>query len=106
MYSFGVVLLEILSGSGAIRKHSNGAMRDLALWAVPFLSNKMDLQHLIDKRLKNNAPMKEACELAELILSCLCSCHKQRPTMAQVVATLERLEKKSGLHNQRSHGRT
>lgn len=49
--------------------------------------------------------MKEACELAEIILSCLCCSPKQRPTMSEVVANLEQLELELGLHNQRSYGR-
>lgn len=83
-----MVLLEILSGSGTVRQHSDGAMGNLAQWAEPFLSNKVELHRVTDKKHRSNVPMKEACELAEIILSCLSCSRKQRPTMAEVVPNL------------------
>ncbi|KAK7362213.1 hypothetical protein VNO77_04319 [Canavalia gladiata] len=99
VYSFGVVLLEILSGYDAVRKHSEGVMGDLAQWAKPFLRNKVELPHVIDMTLGNNVPIKEVSQFAEIILSCLCCCHKKRPTMAEIVVSLEQLEKNLGLLN-------
>lgn len=105
VYSFGVVLLEILSGSGAVRKHSDGVVGNLARWAEPFLSNKLELHRVIDKRLGQNFPMEGAYELAQLILNCLCLNPKHRPTMAEVVGALEQIELNLGLHHKRLYSR-
>ncbi|KAI7993828.1 putative serine/threonine-protein kinase PBL3 [Camellia lanceoleosa] len=95
VYSFGVVLLEILSGLSAVKIHSHGVARDLAKWARPYLSNKQEvINRVIDKRLGNDFQMEEAYEFAEIILPCLASSPKSRPTMTEVVHALEQLEKK------------
>ncbi|ONI30737.1 hypothetical protein PRUPE_1G270600 [Prunus persica] len=92
VYSFGVVLLEILSGSCAVKKYSDGMAGDLTKWAEPYLSNRQKLHHVIDQRLGNNFPVEEAHKFAELILRCLDSDPKSRPTMAEVVGDLEQLQ--------------
>ncbi|PQM33835.1 putative serine/threonine-protein kinase NAK [Prunus yedoensis var. nudiflora] len=92
VYSFGVVLLEILSGSCAVKKYSDGMAGDLTKWAEPYLSNRRKLHHVIDQRLGNNFPVEEAHKFAELILRCLDSDPKSRPTMAEVVSDLEKLQ--------------
>ncbi|XP_028762103.1 probable serine/threonine-protein kinase PBL11 [Neltuma alba] len=105
VYSFGVFLLEILSGSGAVRKHSDGEVGNLAQWAEPFLSNKLELHRVIDKRLGHNFPMERTYELAQLILHCLCLNPEHRPTMAEVVAALEQIELNLGFHHKRTYSR-
>lgn len=92
MYSFGVVLLEILSGCCAVKKYSDGMAGDLTQWAGPYLCNKRQLHHVIDQRLGRNFPKKEAQKFAELILRCLGSDPKSRPSMTEVVAELKDLE--------------
>ncbi|KAF8021501.1 hypothetical protein BT93_G1824 [Corymbia citriodora subsp. variegata] len=83
VYSFGVVLLEIFKGSRAIRKHTNGAAGNLAQWAEPYLTDKVKLRHVMDRKLKTNFPAQEAHQFAEIILSCLQLDPKSRPTMAE-----------------------
>ncbi|KAF5443285.1 hypothetical protein F2P56_035854 [Juglans regia] len=97
IYSFGVVLLEIFSGCGAIENHSDGMVGDLVEWAKPYLSNK---QCIIDKRLGNNFPREGAQKFVKIILRCLNSDPKGRPTMSEVVADLERLVQYTGSCNQ------
>jgi serine/threonine protein kinase len=92
IYSFGVMLLEIFSGYGAIRKHSDGAEGNLVQWAEPYLSNKLDMHSVIDKRLEKNFPREGVQEFAKIILRCLSSDPKERPTMSEVVADLQRLQ--------------
>ncbi|XP_042983322.1 probable serine/threonine-protein kinase PBL2 [Carya illinoinensis] len=97
IYSFGVVLLEIISGYGAIENHSDGTVGDLVEWAKPYLRNK---QCIIDKRLGNNFPREGAQKYAKIILRCLNFDPKGRPTMSEVVADLERLVQNAGSCNQ------
>ncbi|KAM5567150.1 putative serine/threonine-protein kinase PBL18 [Rosa sericea] len=92
VYSFGVVLLEILTGCCAVKKYSDGMAGDLIQWAGPYLCNKQQLHQVIDQRLGRNFPKKEAQKFAELILQCLASNPKSRPTMTEVVAELKDLQ--------------
>ncbi|KAK3223093.1 hypothetical protein Dsin_010118 [Dipteronia sinensis] len=87
VYSFGVVLLEILSGIHAVK--SVGAA---GMWAKPYLGNKLELHHLIDKKLRKSIRMDEAHEYAEIVLKCLSLNPKSRPTMTEIVADLEQLQ--------------
>jgi serine/threonine protein kinase len=92
IYSFGVVLLEIFSGYCAIKKYSDGMEGNLVQWAEPYLSNKLDMHGVIDKRLEKNFPREGVQEFADIILRCLSSNPKERPTMSKVVADLQRLQ--------------
>lgn len=95
IYSFGVVLLEIFSGSAAVKKYTDGAAGNLAQWAKPYLSNKMELRRVIDKKLRKKYRMEEARSFAEITLQCLNSNPKSRPTMTEVAAALGQLEQKN-----------
>ncbi|KAM1517931.1 hypothetical protein ACFX1X_021314 [Malus domestica] len=103
VYSFGVVLLEIFSGSCAVKKYSDGMTGDLTKWAEPYLRNRLQLHRVIDQRLGNNFPVEEAHKFAELILRCLDSNPKSRPTMTEVVADLEELHENTGSNRISGH---
>ncbi|GMY26049.1 probable serine/threonine-protein kinase PBL18 [Fagus crenata] len=93
IYSFGVVLLEIFSGYSAVKKYPDVMEGNLVQWAKPYLSNKLHIHTVIDKRLGESFPREEAQEFAETILRCLSSNPEDRPTISEVVADLERLGK-------------
>ncbi|CAN6549123.1 unnamed protein product [Malus baccata var. baccata] len=103
VYSFGVVLLEIFSGSCAVKRYSDGMTGDLTKWAEPYLRNRLQLHRVIDQRLGNNFPVEEAHKFAELILRCLDSNPKSRPTMTEVVADLEELHENTGSNRISGH---
>ncbi|KAM7269174.1 hypothetical protein ACFE04_024671 [Oxalis oulophora] len=92
IYSFGVVLLEIFCGSGAVMKHSDGCPGYLAKWARPDLSNRLRLRRVIDKKLRGSVNIEEAYEFAQVINRCLSDNPNHRPTMSDVVADLEQLQ--------------
>ncbi|KAK2636257.1 hypothetical protein Ddye_031049 [Dipteronia dyeriana] len=73
------------------------------MWAKPYLSNKLELRHLIDKKLRKSIRMEEAQEFAEIVLKCLSLNPQSRPTMTEIVADLEQLQLNmcSGNHNSR-----
>ncbi|OMO93185.1 hypothetical protein CCACVL1_06592, partial [Corchorus capsularis] len=104
VFSFGVVLLEILSGYVAVKKKSDGTATDLPLWAKPHLSNETEIHNIIDKKIARNMEMEEAHKFASIIRKCLSLEPKDRPTIAEVLAELEQLQQNMLLSNLNSLG--
>lgn len=95
VYSFGVVLLEILSGLRPVKRYPNGRLIQLSRWAIPYLSDrKQVLDCVIDKRiiLNKQVDMEEAYEFSKIILQCLTQDPRKRPTMTQVLHSLQQIE--------------
>ncbi|KAK6931201.1 Protein kinase domain [Dillenia turbinata] len=101
VYGFGVVLLQLFSGSPVIKKYSDGIAGDLAQWAKPYLCSRVEIQHVIDKKLATEYPVEDAYEFASIIGQCLDLNPRSRPTMREVVSALEKLDQhiNSSSHN-------
>lgn len=91
MYSFGVVLLELLSGRRAIDKNQPVGEHNLVDWARPYLTNKRRLLRVMDPRLQGQYSLTRALKIALVALDCISIDSKVRPTMNDVVKTLEEL---------------
>lgn len=89
VYSFGVVMLEIITGLRASEYSQNGVKQNLIEWAKPFLTSIKRLQVIMDPRLNQDYPSKGASKTAALILSCLESEPRKRPSMEEVVLNLQ-----------------
>ncbi|KAF8038356.1 hypothetical protein BT93_B1017 [Corymbia citriodora subsp. variegata] len=89
VYSFGVVLLEMLTSVRAMDRNRCYGQQNLVEWARPSLHDKRKLRKIMDWRLEGRYPLKAATQVAELILKCLEGDPKARPSMAEVLATLE-----------------
>lgn len=92
MFSFGVVLLEILSGRRVVDKNRPQGQHNLVEWAKPYLANKRKLLRVLDNRLKGQYELDEAFKVATLSLRCLSIEAKLRPDMDEVVTHLEQLQ--------------
>ncbi|KAI0489037.1 hypothetical protein KFK09_028878 [Dendrobium nobile] len=96
VYGFGVVLLEILSGLRALDSTRPSEQLNLVDWAKPFLSDRRKLSRLMDQQLEGQYPAKAALQAAQLTLRCLVGDPKSRPSMMEVVETLEQIEARKG----------
>ncbi|EXC31537.1 putative serine/threonine-protein kinase Cx32 [Morus notabilis] len=92
VYGFGVVLVEILTGLRALDTNRPSGKHNLVDWIKPYLSDKRKLKNIMDSRLEGKYPSKAASHIAHLALKCIESEHKHRPSMKEVVDTLERIE--------------
>uniref|UniRef100_A0A6N2MK07 non-specific serine/threonine protein kinase n=1 Tax=Salix viminalis TaxID=40686 RepID=A0A6N2MK07_SALVM len=92
VYSFGVVLLEMLSGRRAIDKNRPSGEHNLVEWAKPYLASKRKIFRILDNRLEGQYSMDVAYKAATLALRCLTTETKFRPTMDDVVTSLEQLQ--------------
>ncbi|KAL0393811.1 UNVERIFIED_CONTAM: putative serine/threonine-protein kinase PBL15 [Sesamum latifolium] len=92
IYSFGVVLLELLTGRRAMEKLRPKSDQNLVDWARPYLSSSRRLRCIMDPRLAGQYSVKGAKEMGLLALQCVSLNPKARPKMPAIIETLESLQ--------------
>ncbi|KAJ9189430.1 hypothetical protein P3X46_000726 [Hevea brasiliensis] len=92
VYGFGVVLVEILTALRALDTNRPSGRHNLVDWIKPYLYDKRKLKSIMDSRLEGKYPSKAAFRIAQLAVNCIESEPKHRPSMKEVVETLERIE--------------
>jgi len=92
VYGFGVVLLEMLIGRGALEKSRPSRERNLVEWARPLLNHNKKLLKILDPKLEGQYSSKTALKVAHLAYQCLSQNPKGRPLMSQVVEILENFQ--------------
>ncbi|CAN1329280.1 Probable serine/threonine-protein kinase PBL9 [Linum perenne] len=88
VYSYGVVLLEMLSGRRAIDKNRPSGEHNLVEWAKPYLANKRKMLRIVDNRLEGQYTLEAAFKVGVLAHRCISVEAKLRPSMDEVVAML------------------
>ncbi|KAF3325603.1 Protein kinase APK1B [Carex littledalei] len=89
VYGFGVLLIEILIGRRALDKARPEREQNLVDWGRPLLIRPSRLVKVIDPRLEAQFSTTCAEMVGKLTYDCLNQNPKARPTMAQVVQTLQ-----------------
>jgi serine/threonine protein kinase len=92
VYSYGVVLLELLTGRKSLDKSRPPREQNLTDWALPLLKEKKKLMNIIDPRLEGEYPVKGVHKAAMLAYHCLNRNPKARPLMRDIVDCLEPLQ--------------
>ncbi|KAM6559374.1 hypothetical protein CsatA_028613 [Cannabis sativa] len=91
VYGYGVVLLELLTGKRSIDRNRPNREQNLVDWARPFLKDPRKLYKIMDPKLEGQFSAKGAQRACALAYKCLSRRPNFRPTMTDVVATLEPL---------------
>nr|GLL23385.1 putative receptor-like protein kinase At1g72540 [Ipomoea trifida] len=89
VYSYGVVLLELITGKRAVDKKRPSREQNLVEWAKPYLKDPHILDRILDPRLEGQYSTEGAKRVAALAYQCLSHHAKCRPTMSHVVKRLE-----------------
>ncbi|KAL8153482.1 hypothetical protein V2J09_011242 [Rumex salicifolius] len=89
VYSFGVVLLELLTGQRCVDPSRPRKEQYLVQWARPLLRDTRKLSLLMDPRLEGQYSVDGAKIAAMVAYHCLSHYAKSRPTMSDVVRSLE-----------------
>ncbi|CAI7894352.1 unnamed protein product [Closterium sp. NIES-53] len=92
VYSYGVVLLEMITGRRSMDKSFPPEEHSLVDWARPFLSDRRKVFRLLDSRLDGMYSVKGAQHAMALAQSCLNRDPKARPIMSDAVKILEALQ--------------
>ncbi|KAH7287098.1 hypothetical protein KP509_32G038200 [Ceratopteris richardii] len=92
VFSFGVVLLELLSGRKPVDKSVPLGQESLVIWALPLLRNcSRVINELVDPALKHDLPVDDVQKMAYLAWLCLQIDPESRPSMTFVVQVLASL---------------
>jgi serine/threonine protein kinase len=89
VWSFGVVLLELITGRKNLDVSSSNEERNIIKWSSPFLTDDSRLSLIMDSRIKGRFPTKAARIVADIILKCLNKDPSERPTMRDVAVALD-----------------
>lgn len=89
VFSFGVVLLELISGRQPINRSCKRGEESLVIWATPLLHDSRRLVlELVDPLLKGDFPEEEMQIMGHLARECLQLDPDSRPSMSEVAQIL------------------
>ncbi|CAM0909041.1 unnamed protein product [Alopecurus aequalis] len=87
VYSFGILLVELVSGRKPIERLPSGAKRTITEWAEPLIARGR-LGDLVDPRLRGNYDAAELARMLEAAALCVQGEPERRPDMRAVVRIL------------------
>lgn len=91
VWSFGVVLYELITGRRSMDRNRPKNEQKLLEWVKSYISDSKKFYTIIDPRLEGEYSLKSAQKLASLASSCLVRHPKSRPKMSEVVETLKQI---------------
>ncbi|KAL0453551.1 UNVERIFIED_CONTAM: PTI1-like tyrosine-protein kinase [Sesamum latifolium] len=88
VYSFGILLLELVTGRKPIEKLPGGVKRTITEWAEPHISRGR-FKDLVDPKLRGNFDESQLIRTINVAALCVQNEPDKRPTMREVVALLK-----------------
>ncbi|WCJ23057.1 Protein kinase superfamily protein [Euphorbia peplus] len=91
VWSYGVVVYEILTGRRSLERNLPRPEQKLLEWVKHFPPDSKKFRSIIDPRLEDNYSLNMARKIAKLADKCLLKSAKCRPKMSEVVEELKRI---------------
>ncbi|XP_065849372.1 uncharacterized protein [Euphorbia lathyris] len=89
VYSYGVVLLELLTGRKPVDMSQPPGQENLVAWARPLLTSKEGLEAITDPSLGPDVPFDSVAKVAAIASMCVQPEVSHRPFMGEVVQALK-----------------
>ncbi|GFP78968.1 serine/threonine-protein kinase cdl1 [Phtheirospermum japonicum] len=107
IYSFGVVLLELITGRKAMDFARKPGEQNLVVWSRPFLKDRRGFIQMVDPLLQGRFSVKSLQHAIVITSMCLQEQACARPVISDVATALEYLASQAeDCHKSDSHGRT
>uniref|UniRef100_A0A2N9GZT0 Protein kinase domain-containing protein n=1 Tax=Fagus sylvatica TaxID=28930 RepID=A0A2N9GZT0_FAGSY len=91
IYSFGVVLLELITGRKAIDHTKSSKEQNLVAWARPLFKDRRKFSQMVDPLLQGQYPMRGLYQALAIAAMCVQEQPTMRPVIADVVTALNYL---------------
>ncbi|CAI9287905.1 unnamed protein product [Lactuca saligna] len=91
IYSFGVVLLELITGRKAIDNSRSAAEQNLVAWARPLFKDRRKFSQMADPVLEGQYPVRGLYQALAIAAMCVQEQPNMRPLIADVVTALNYL---------------
>ncbi|XP_019186294.1 PREDICTED: serine/threonine-protein kinase CDL1 isoform X2 [Ipomoea nil] len=88
VYSYGIVLLELLTGRVPVDTRRPPGEHVLVSWALPRLTNREKVVEMVDPALKGQYSLKDLIQVAAIAAMCVQTEADYRPLMTDVVQSL------------------
>ncbi|XP_010918688.2 serine/threonine-protein kinase PCRK1 isoform X2 [Elaeis guineensis] len=89
IWSYGVVLYELITGRRPMDRNRPRAEQKLLNWVKPYISDIRKFHMIVDPRLEGNYTLKSATKLAAVANRCLIRYPKSRPRMSEVLEMVQ-----------------
>ena len=89
VYSYGVVLLELLTGRKPVDMSQPPGQENLVAWVRPLLTSKEGLETITDPSLGSDVPFDSVAKVAAIASMCVQPEVSNRPFMGEVVQALK-----------------
>ncbi|XP_013444211.2 probable LRR receptor-like serine/threonine-protein kinase At1g05700 [Medicago truncatula] len=87
IYSFGIILFELITGQKALTKASGENLHILE-WVIPIVEGG-DIQNVVDSRLQGEFSINSAWKVVEIAMSCTSPDVVERPDMSEILVELK-----------------
>ncbi|KAJ7531549.1 hypothetical protein O6H91_14G048600 [Diphasiastrum complanatum] len=91
VWSFGILLLELLTGRRAVDRNRPKCEQRLLAWVKPLIGDSKRFYQIVDTRLEGQYPLKAAQKMAFLASQCFQRNPRSRPKMSDVVEMLKHI---------------
>ncbi|XP_021717374.1 G-type lectin S-receptor-like serine/threonine-protein kinase At2g19130 [Chenopodium quinoa] len=89
VYSYGMMLFELISGRRNIQLASEGRFDFFPTWAMEKLTEGEDILSILDPQLEGDAEKDEVLRICKLASWCIQDEESERPSMGQAIQVLE-----------------